>query len=134
MYFIFTHTPNLPPPPTPSKTQQKTTPTKKNEHQHHQPPSPTHPPKQKKAHTHNLSPPSKTNPEQVDHLAQLALNRPVRVRVDSSYEVAPRLEQEVCSQEREGRNDKERGGGWHLLFLHVRAPYSFPLPNPNTQT
>lgn len=32
---------------------------------------------------------------QVDALAQLSLNRPVRVRVDESYEVAPRLEQEV---------------------------------------
>ena len=34
---------------------------------------------------------------QVDALAQLALNRPVRVRVDSSFEVAPRLEQEVIT-------------------------------------
>lgn len=55
----------------------------------------------------------------MDALAQLALNRPVRVRVDSSYEVAPRLEQEVCMWVVSGsgtrnRRAREMGrtGGW----------------------
>ena len=39
---------------------------------------------------------SATMTAKVDALAQLALNRPVRIRVDTAYEVAPRLEQEVC--------------------------------------
>lgn len=55
---------------------------------------------------------SATMTAKVDALAQLALNKPVRVRVDTSFEVAPRLDQEFV-RVRGGGSDEHR----HAILL-----------------
>lgn len=58
---------------------------------------------------------SATMTAKVDALAQLALNKPVRIRVDNSYEVAPRLEQEFVRVR--GANEEHR----HAILLALVA-------------
>ena len=59
---------------------------------------------------------SATMTAKVDALAQLALNKPVRVRVDTSFEVAPRLDQEFV-RVRGGGSDEHR----HAILLALVA-------------
>ena len=58
---------------------------------------------------------SATMTAKVDALAQLALNKPVRVRVDTSFEVAPRLDQEFVRVR--GASEEHR----HAILLALLA-------------